>query len=601
MLVNMTWSWRSFWGNDLASKAGTAAGEDHGSVERPRGRAESISAPPQRPAQGVAAHNGLRLAVLGAVGAAGSCCVLFGVLRPGSPLVASGASAWFWTSPGIPAGRPETGGQFLGIMLVYLGIPLLLGAWFETIRATRTSVGIPLRQLRLVLLAWAAPVLFAPPLFSLDVYSYAAQGEMVAKGLDPYLHGPSVLGNGPFLTLVDPLWRHVTAPYGPAWERLSGWVVQLSGHRVLWAVVGFRVVAAIGLALLAWGIPALAHAAGRNDAAAFTVAVLNPLVLLTLLGGSHNDALMLGLLVLACVLAARGHALAGLACCALAAEVKAPALIAAVVIGWGWWGAGHGLRQRLAKTLLAVLFTVAVMAALGAIVDLSWRWVGALFGAGTVVSWLDPVTAVGLALEHLAHALGYHGGSGAFVAGSRAIGLVIAAVISVLLLIRPRHLEPVRALGWSLFAFVLLGPVVWPWYETWAFVFLAVVAEGWTLRLVAALSAVACFADVPSPRLLISAPASDVVIGWGVLGALLLAYVASRRPWSRRLSTSRPPSRESHHRVHGEVGQFLKPTRIQAAPDTDLPDPKADVVEPDPLGGVASVKELGVTDPKPGE
>ena len=414
-------------------------------------------------------------------------------------------------------------------MLVYLGIALLLGAWFETIRATRTGSRIQLRQLVLVLLAWAAPIVLAPPLFSRDVYSYAAQGQMVSKGLNPYLHGPGVLGSGRFLTLVDPLWRHATAPYGPAWERLSGWVVQLSGHRVLWAVAGFRLVAVIGLALLAWGVPALAHATGRNGTVAFTLAVLNPLVLLILLGGAHNDALMLGLLVLGCAMAARRHPLAGLACCALAAEIKAPALIAALFIGWAWWGAGQGLRQRFAKTLLAVSFTVAVMAAIGVGLGLSWRWVGALSGAGAVVSWLDPVTAAGLALARLAHALGYHGGSGAFVDSCRAIGLGIAAAISIRLLIRPRGLEPVQALGWSILAFVLLGPVIWPWYYAWAFVFLAVKAEGWTLRLVVAFSMVACFADMPSPRLLISAPASDVVAGWAVLGALVLAYAAARR------------------------------------------------------------------------
>ena len=65
-----------------------------------------------------------------------------------------------------------------------------LGAWFETIRATRAGSRTELRQLLLVLLAWAAPILLAPPLFSRDVYSYAAQGQMVSKGLDPYLHGP---------------------------------------------------------------------------------------------------------------------------------------------------------------------------------------------------------------------------------------------------------------------------------------------------------------------------------------------------------------------------------------------------------------------------
>ena len=423
---------------------------------------------------------------------------------------------------------------------MYLGIAVLLGAWLETIRAARADAQIQLRQLLLVLLAWVVPVLLAPPLFSRDVYSYAAQGQMVSKGLDPYLHGPSVLGTGPFLRLVDPMWRHAAAPYGPAWERLSGWLVQLSGHRVLWAVAGFRLVAVIGLALLAWGVPALARAAGRDGVLAFTVAVLNPLVLLVLVGGAHNDALMLGLLVAGCAAAARGHPLAGLTCCALAAEVKAPALIAALFIGWSWWGAGQAVRRRLAKALLAVCFAVAVMALIGAAAGLSWRWAGALSGAGAVVSWLDPVTAAGLALARVAHAAGYRGGPGGFVDASRVIGLGIAAAISVRLLIRQRGLEPTQALGWSLFAFVLLGPVVWPWYEAWPVVFLAVTAEGWTLRLVVVLSAVACFADMPSPRLLISAPVPDLVTGWVVLGALVAAYVAGKAT-SRRRGRLRPP------------------------------------------------------------
>ena len=494
----------------------------------------------------------MRLLLLGTAGALGSCCVLLGVLRPGSPFVAQGASSWFWTSPVVPAGRPESSAQFLGIMLVYLGLVLLLAAWFETIRATRTAgARIELRHLLLMLVAWAAPILLAPPLFSRDVYSYAAQGQMVASGLNPYLHGPSILGRGPFLTLVDPLWRHATAPYGPAWERLSGWVVQLSGHRVEWAVVGFRLVAVIGLALVAWGVPALARASGRDGTMAFAVAVLNPLVLLVLLGGAHNDALMLGLLVLGCVLAARRHPLTGLACCALAAEVKAPALLAVLFIGWAWWGQGQAQRQRLAKTILAVCLTLAVMAAIGAAVDLSWRWVGALLGAGTVVSWLDPVTAIGLGLAHLAHAAGYHGGNGGFVRATRALGLAVAAAITIRLLIRSPGPEPereqeqapVRGLGWSIFAFVLLGPVIWPWYYAWAFVFLAIVADGWTLRVVAVLSTIACFATMPTPRLLTSAPTPALITGWLLLGALAFAYAITAYKSSRSRKTNAPGTR----------------------------------------------------------
>jgi hypothetical protein len=88
---------------------------------------------------------------------------------------------------------------------------------------------------------------------------------------------------------------------------------------------------------------------------------------------------------------------------------------------------------------------------------------------------------------------------------------------------------PVRALGWSLLAFVVLGPVVWPWYETWGFVFLAVVAEAWTLRIVLLLSAVACFADVPDGRFLGTGdhPVLTVVCWTCLLGAVA-AYAVLR-------------------------------------------------------------------------
>jgi len=415
-------------------------------------------------------------------------------------------------------------------MLVYLGIALMLGAWYETLRATRASSHMQLSRLALLLVVWAAPVLLAPPLFSRDVYSYAAQGEMVTRGLNPYLHGPSALGGGSFLNLVDPLWRHAAAPYGPAWERLSGWVVQLSGHDVLGAVLGFRLIAVVGVSLLAWAVPALARSIGRDGSLAFVLAVLNPLVLLVLLGGSHNDALMLGLLVAGCAFASRHHVLSGLLLCALAAEVKIPALISATFIGWTWAGSGSTPRHRVSRTGLAVLFTLGVMVLIGALSGLGWRWTGAVFGAGTVVSWLDPATAVGLLLAHAASAFGYHGGSSGFVQSTRDIGLAAAVVISIRLLARSDRFGPIEALGWSLLAFVLLGPIVWPWYETWSFVFLAMVAKRWVLRLVIILSTIACFADVPSPHLLIAAPTGLVVVCWAVLVGLVGLYVVNRQP-----------------------------------------------------------------------
>jgi hypothetical protein len=70
--------------------------------------------------------------------------------------------------------------------------------------------------------------------------------------------------------------------------------------------------------------------------------------------------------------------------------------------------------------------------------------------------------------------------------------------------------------------------VVWPWYETWGFVFLAVVAEGWTLPLVLVLSSVACFANVPRPGLLIAANPILVSISWACFVGVIVLFLVTR-------------------------------------------------------------------------
>jgi alpha-1,6-mannosyltransferase len=461
----------------------------------------------------------------GAVGAAFICVGLSGFRTPFA--VDEGSAWWFglgrWTSSPI---APND--RLLGVALVYVGILFMLAAWFEIVRAARRQPGLTLRSLWLTALLWALPIVVMPPVFSRDVYSYAAQGEMVSRGLNPYTHSPSDLGASTYLRLVDPMWRHTHAPYGPAWERLSGWIVQLSRHHVAGSVMAFRLVALVGLALMAWGIPVLARSVGRSDSVAFALALLNPVVLLVLLGGAHNDALMLGLLVAGCALARRQHAVMGLVLVALAAEIKIPALIGAAFIGWWWSNAEAAWRSRMARLVGAIGISLGVMVALSAVADLGWRWVDGLSDPGVVVSWLDPATAGGLVAHHAASAFGFVGHQGEFLTAFRGLGLVVAAVISILLLWRSDRIGPMQALGWSLLAFVLLGPVIWPWYETWGFVFLAIVAEGLTLRLLLGLSALACFADLPPARVLFGAETVLELSVWVVLVALVVAYLIRR-------------------------------------------------------------------------
>ena len=272
-----------------------------------------------------------------ATGFIGAVCILIGVAQTGSPFASKLPDAWFFGLPNGASGVRQNG-TFLGIMCVYLGVALLVGSWFEVVRTLRRHGGTSVRTVVSIIVAWSIPILVMPPLFSRDVYSYVAQGEMLSRGLNPYVEGPAALGGNASLRLVDPIWRTAHAPYGPAWERVAEGIVRLARHDVIAAVIGFRVVALVGIALIAWGVIVLARSVGHDASSALALAVLNPLVLLVLLGGAHNDALMLGLLVAGCAAARRNHYLIGLLLCALAAEVKIPALTGALFIGWWWSG-----------------------------------------------------------------------------------------------------------------------------------------------------------------------------------------------------------------------------------------------------------------------
>ena len=81
-----------------------------------------------------------------------------------------------------------------------------------------------------------------------------------------------------------------------------------------------------------------------------------------------------------------------------------------------------------------------------------------------------------------------------------------------------------NALGISLLMFVLLGPVVQPWYLTWGIILMAPVVTGRMLTLVLGLSVVAPFIGLTGGasllhQLVLTNPASmvaAVVVLWGV-------------------------------------------------------------------------------------
>jgi hypothetical protein len=452
-----------------------------------------------------------RPAILGFIA---SGAIVAGASQQNSPFTVKLIGAWYF---GIPPYNPVTPpfsqqGLFLGVVAVFGGMLLLLRAFYDVARVVSRHPGTPVRLLVPVFIAWVAPLLIVAPLFSRDAYSYAAQGELMSRGINPYQYDPQFLNGTAFMELTDKLWRNVPSPYGPLFLIIDGWIVALTGHNFLMSVEALRILALAGTAMFAAAVPVIARSFGRDGGTAFALAALNPLVLLHLIGGEHNDALMLGLLAVGYALARRGHPVVGIVCCALAASVKAPAFLGVIYIGWEWLGPGRTARERLRPVATAVALGAAVMAVLSAVSGIGWGWVSGLSNPDTVRSWLDPATGFALVVSRVVQAIGLGSHLHLVITLARGSGLLAAGLVALYLLANSERIGPLSAMGWTFLALVLLSPVVQPWYLAWGFVFLAPVAEGAIRRILIFGSGCACFVQVPG-------------------GSALLTEIGEANPW----------------------------------------------------------------------
>ena len=98
-------------------------------------------------------------------------------------------SSW----PIIELLRTTTAGAILSKVAVAVGAILLLRARLLIGGDVRSGRITSTKRLNKMFVAWAAPLVLVPPLFSQDVYSYVAQGNLLHLGLDPYTMAPSAI------------------------------------------------------------------------------------------------------------------------------------------------------------------------------------------------------------------------------------------------------------------------------------------------------------------------------------------------------------------------------------------------------------------------
>jgi hypothetical protein len=330
-------------------------------------------------------------------------------------------------------------------------------------------------------LVWATILLLvaafaaAPVLLSHDVYSYVDYARLgVRHGLDPYVNPPLAVTADPAYAEVT--WTEATSAYGPLFTLLS---YPLAWLPMDLAVAVLKALAALSGLGIAATVSRLAAERGVDPLRAAAFVALNPLVLVHVVGGAHNDGLTMLLATLSVAAVLSGRELAGGATLIAAIAAKASA---AFLAPFALLGARNRPRFLGGAAIAAAVVMTAARIAFG------WDWLHGFGLAGenqSRTSYMSiPITTARLT------------GLDADVVRLAAV-LLFAAAVAYLLAWTWRGGDWVRAAGWCALALLLATSWLLPWYLIWALP-LAAISRDRPLQLLAlALTAFQLGARIP--------------------------------------------------------------------------------------------------------
>ncbi len=371
-------------------------------------------------------------------------------------------------------------GRELALALIYLGVALLAVAWVRLGRVVLAG-RVGGRAVLTTAAVWMAPMLFSPPLFTRDVFSYLAQGALPLAGFDPYAVGPEVLP-GIFTDNVHFFWQDTPAPYGPLFILLAkgmAWASLHAGPDIILGVLGMRLMMLPGLALLVWALPELTRRLGGRVPLTMWIALANPVTVIHLVGGGHNDLLVVGLLAAGSLVALRGRHVTAIALVAAAMAIKASAGVALPFLVLVWAAHLTGTRRvRILKAGVAGLGVfVAVFGAFTLAAGVGFGWLPALSAPSMIVNWLSLPTGVGQ-LAHGVVEVFVNVPMQPFINIARILGglALLCVVATQWWSARDGGPDAIRRAGVALFAAAVLSPATLPWYVSWGMVLLATTA-----------------------------------------------------------------------------------------------------------------------------
>ncbi|MGZ5419982.1 MAG: polyprenol phosphomannose-dependent alpha 1,6 mannosyltransferase MptB [Solirubrobacterales bacterium] len=313
--------------------------------------------------------------------------------------------------------------------------------------AVACAAAVPARLLKIAIVVLVAGFTLAPPLLSLDVFSYISYARLeVVHGLNPYLHVPLDAPGDPAFDFIE-RWRGTVSAYGPVFTILSLPLAKLSLGAALWTAK-----AAIGASVLALTalVARLAERRGLDPRPAAALVALNPLVLVHVVGGPHNDALMMLAATAGVGAVLAGREAGGGAALAAAAAIK---VSAAFVAPFALLGAER--RGRFAAGAAVALAAIGLATL-------------AVFGSNP----LDSLAIVGENQHRSSHysvpvTLARDLGIGSGWVRTAAL-VAYTALIAGLLAWTWRGGDWVRAAGWAGLGLLLATSWLTPWYVIWA-------------------------------------------------------------------------------------------------------------------------------------
>jgi len=372
---------------------------------------------------------------------------------------------------------------------------------------------------------FAAMFLFTPLFQSKDIFSYIFHGRaMSVYHSNPYLLIPHARPHDVVYPLVG--WKFNASVYGPVFNYFSWIITKVAGNNIVSNIFGFKFVAFLGYAaclpMIYWLTRRISP--GKENMA-LAISAWCPILVMHVLGGGHNDALMAAFVIGGFLLYRKGYLLTGIAVVTCGAMIKIVGVLALVpmLVLYVRDKRGAPLKRLVAGGATAI----------GVVVLLYLPFLQSLkiFNSTSHMTKLYSASAIPRLFSAFYEGVLTRGGMSLVHATTVAEGRVhlvflgIAVVIGILLLLRVKDYYSMVLCAAALsLVFCFTSTYILPWYLVLGLLLASMTGWNITTGVLVGSAAVFSLFRIPgpaseSPNLYTALPFLLLFIGWILLNA----------------------------------------------------------------------------------